>query len=176
MVAGSAEGGRERLGARRKPQENFQETKWVLIRFLKKRNSLCGTRKFCFAKQNCFYSGRSRPPPKPPAVLIGSGGFAPRTPFDHRAPKRLGVYSAKQQFTAILPLGCCTLVLARVTRALASATIYKLLKISISGLAVRIPSSMLGFQAHSRLMRSTWGQFFRASTHPARMASSPGWG
>ena len=46
-------------------------------------------------------SGRSRPPPKPPAVLVGSGGFAPRTPFDHRAPKRLGVYSAKQQFTRL---------------------------------------------------------------------------
>ena len=44
-------------------------------------------------------SGRSRPPPKPPAVLVGSGGFAPRTPFGHRAPERFGVYSAKQQFT-----------------------------------------------------------------------------
>ena len=72
---------------------------------MRKQYSLYETRKFCSAKQFLFDSGRSRPPPKPPAVLIGSGGFAPRTPIGHPTPERCGVYPDKQQFTAILPFG-----------------------------------------------------------------------
>ena len=72
-VAGSPEGGLERLGAHRKVQEKSTgQTRFVFSTQGNSRKASCGFRRA---------SGRSRPPPTPPAGVSFVQGLRPCTPY-----------------------------------------------------------------------------------------------